>query len=390
MTVPDGHNPNPSVNPHPKETPNTMLKRDQLTGELNKAAEAIATARSTNDTEAIAAAVVHFDALERELKALDRTAPQVTAVEVQTPEVKSFGRSAADKLVGAPMGTTISLERTLLADPFGQVVGAQDATLPEQLTRLARKPDAPIRFIDTLPTVQANSDTIVYVRETGFDNQAAARLAGAPASESIISVERVSEPVANIAHILRAAEETVADNPALGALIDDRGVYGVRDIANRQLLANANTPNGMKSAIAAASEIEYTGTLTDGILSAKVELEHLGFNANYVALSPSKYEEIMAAKADDGHYLYGGPTGAGMTTMWGGLRVVTDSALPAGVDALVYDSNYARIHVRDNASVALDRDIVSNVVTVRVQTRGQLAIERPEGFIKLIAAGAGS
>jgi HK97 family phage major capsid protein len=365
-----------------------MLTRDNLIGELNKAAEAIATARSTDDTEAIAAAVVRFDSIERELKALDRTAPQVSVID-ETPEVKSFGRSAADKLTGAPIGSSVSLERTLLADPFGQAEGAQDAVLPQQLTQIVGKPDAPIRFIDTLVTAPATSDTVTYIRETDFTNAAAARLAGSTTSESFVNVEKVSEPIANVAHRIRAAEETLADNTALGALIDRRGAFGVRNVANAQLLANANTPNGMKSVVAAASDMDYSGTLTDAILSAKVELEHLGFTANYVLVTPAKFEEIVAEKAEDGHYIAGGPYGAGVATIWG-LRLVTDSALPAGVDALVYDNSAATLYVRQAADVATDRDIVSNVVTVRVQTRGQVAVERPEGFIKLSAAGAGS
>lgn len=362
-----------------------MLTRDTLIGQMNEAAEAIATARTADDTEAIAAAVVRFDALERELKALDARTPQVTAVE--TTEVKTVGRAAADVLAGAPLGSSFAIQRTLLADPFGAAAGAQDATLPQQLTTIVAQPDAPVRFIDTLPTAPATSDTVTYIKETGFTNAAAARLAGSSTPESEIQVDRVSEPIANVAHRARAAEETLADNSALGALIDRRGVTGVRQVANAQLLSGSNTSNGMKSAVAAATAMTYSGTLTDGILSAKTDLEALGFTPSHVVVSPAQFEAIVAEKAQDGHYIAGGPYGSGVATIWG-LRLVVDGALAAGVDAMVYDASAATLYVRDASNVATDRDINTNVVTVRVQTRAQLAVELPEGFVKLSAAGA--
>jgi hypothetical protein len=64
--------------------------------------------------------------------------------------------------------------------------------------------------------------------------------------------------------------------------------------------------------------------------------------------------------------------------------MVVDGALAGGVEAMVCDTNAATLYVRDNASVATDTDIVNNLLTVRVQTRAQVAVENPEGFVKIV------
>ena len=357
------------------------MNRESIVAELNRASVKVAEIRSAEvlDVDALSAAVVVIDSCRAELAAYD--AKQTVIVETAPVAELSFGRSAADKLAGSPVGTNVAIERTLFADPFG-AAGSQDVT-HAQVTALVAQPDAPVRFIDTLAVAPATSDAVTYVKETGFTNAAAARIAGSPAAESALAFDKVVEPIANVAHFIRIAEETLADAPALGALIDRRGVAGVRSKLNSQLLATTNATNGVKSIVAAATQLLYTGSIIDAVLSAKSSLENIGFAPSYVAVSAATYEDIMSAKNGAGTYLAAGPFGSGNATLWG-LNIVVDSAL-TGCDALVYDAAGATLHVRDNANVATDRDIVSNLLTVRVQTRAQAAIELPEAFVKLIA-----
>lgn len=356
-----------------------MFQRDSLVSEQNTLVERISELRSADevDADAVSAATVELEAVRSQIAALDSLTP-APVIEPAAPEApKSFGARAAEVLTGAPIGT-----RAVIADPFGEVEGAQDVTWAQQ-TGAVVAPDAPVRFVDIVPVATATSDSLTYIKETGFDNAAAARLAGSNAAESELTFDKVTEPIANIAHYLRAAEETLADAPGLASVIDRRGLSGVRSKVNGSLLAAADDANGVKSVVAAATESVYTGTLIDAILGARTDLEALGFAPTTVVVTPATYEAIVGTKLESGAYLGAGPFGGGNGTIWG-LRIVVDGAL-AGCDALVCDLTGATLYVRNAADVATDRDIVNNLVTVRVQTRCQLAVELPEAFVKLIA-----
>ncbi len=364
------------------------MNRDAILAAINVATERLADLSSAEerDADAVQAATIDLAAARERLAAHDATVERPAPhAEIVDEAPASFGRAAADAIAGKPRGTETVIERTLIADPFGSVVSAQDATLPQHVS-LVPAVDAPVRFIDVLARATATSDTVTYIKETGFTNAAAARLAGASTPESELELEKVSEPIANVAHRIRVAEETLSDNSALSAIIDRRGIGGVRKVINNQLLAASNTSNGVKSVVAAATELEYeAGEIIDGILAAKSDLEALGFAPTVVVLSPAQHEAILSAKTTGGVYIGAGPFGSGNGTIWG-LQMVVDGALAAGVDALVLDPTCATLYVRDAASVATDADISTNVVTVRVQTRAQVAVEQPEGAVKLVEA----
>ena len=356
-----------------------MFQRDALIAEQNTLVERISEIRSAEevDTDALSAATVALESVRSQISAIDATITPAP-VEAAAPEApKSFGARAAEALSGSPIGT-----RAVIADPFGEVEGAQDVTWAQQ-TSTVLGPDAPVRFIDIVPVATATSDSLTYIKETGFENAAAARLAGSPAAESELSFDKVTEPIANVAHYLRAAEETLADAPALAEAINRRGLSGLRSKVNSSLLAAANDTNGVKSIVAAATELEFEGSIIDGVLAARTDLEALGFAPTSVVMTPSTYEAIVGTKLETGAYLGAGPFGGGNGTIWG-LRMVVDGAL-TDCDALVCDLTGATLYVRNGADVATDRDIISNLVTVRVQTRCQLAVELPEAFVKLVA-----
>lgn len=358
-----------------------MFTRETLVGDLNVANDKVNELRAAGaPADEIAAATVTLKSIEAQISALD--AREAAVVETAPEAPSSLGRTAADALSGAPVGTSVKLDRAIIADPFGSVSGRQPVTWAQQADYVAGV-DAPVTFVDTLPRYTATSDSVTYIEETGFTNAAAARLAGSNAAESEITFQKVVLPVANVAHRIRIAEETLADNAQLSQVIDNRGVFGVRKVMNTQLLAASNATNGVKSVVAAATASVYDDenvSLIDAVLTAKTTAEAAGFTPSIVVMTPARFEGIAKAKTSQGQYLGAGPFGGGNGTLWG-LRVVTDPALESGTHALVVDPSALGLYVRDEADVASDRDIVANMLTVRVQTRAQVAVFHPEGVL---------
>lgn len=366
-----------------------MQKRDELNSELNKLTARAAELRGAEEgTDELISVTAEIRSIQAELEVLAAREVPAAPVETVVEAPKSLGRTAADQLSGAPVGTSVRVERAIIADPWGDVAGAADVTWP-QVTPFVAAPQAPVRFIDILRTAAATSDAVTYVKETGFENAAAARLAGDPAAESMITFEKVSEPVANVAHFIRIAEETLSDASYLSSVIDARGIGGVRSKINSMLLASSSGANAVKSVVAQAVDMTYgndTATgLLDAIYTSKAYLTDSGLNATHVVLSPTAAEMVLTAKTASGdNYLANGPFSGPNSTVWG-LPIVVD-ALPEGVNALVLDSSCATLYVRQSADVATDRDIVSNLLTVRVQTRAQVAVEIPEGIVRISVA----
>lgn len=359
-----------------------MQKRDELNAELNIKLERAAELRGVEGaTDELIAVSAEIRSIKDELDVLAAREAAVAPVESTVEAPKSLGRSAADALAGKPVGTSVEV-RGIIANPFGS---GDDVTMPQQIAGISAKPDAPVRFLDVVPTAVATSDVVTYIKEDGFQNAAAARLAGSTTAESEITFAKVSEPVANTAHLIRVAEETLADAPALSQVIDRRGVSGLRTKLNGNLLASASETNGVKSIVAQATELEVdlaAVTLIDAVLSAKTSLEEQGFVPTVVVMSPANVEAVRTAKLNTGAYLGAGPFAGANATLWG-LTIISDGALQ-GCEALVADMTGATLYVREDAAVASDRDIVNNMVTVRVQARGQVAVERPEAFVKIV------
>lgn len=351
------------------------MNRDALNAELNIKLARAAELRGTDATDELIAVSAEIRSITDELAVI---ASREVIVPVAAPEApKSLGTRAAEVLAGKPLGT-----RAVIALPFG---GGDTVTQPSLVGGIAEKPYVAPKFIDMIATNPTSSDAVNYIREIGFDNQAAARLAGVAFAESDLTFDQVTEPIANVGHLVRAAEETLADQSALAGLLDRRGASGVRSKIGTQLLSAANTTNGVKSVWAAATSVDVTLTtpadVIDGILTAKTNRELAGFEPTIVTMTPTQFEAIQLAKnAVTGAYVAAGPFSGAYSTIWG-LTVVTD-ANAQGV--MVSDMNYCSLAVRSDGEVASDRDLASGMVAVRVQARLQLINERPEAHAKLV------
>lgn len=361
-----------------------MQKRDELNAELNtKMARAAELRGVEGATDELIAVTAEIRSIREELDIIAARDAAVAPVEAAPAAPKSFARAAAEELTGKPVGTSVTVRATI-ANPFGE---GDQVTAAQQVPGISAAPVAPTNFLDVIPTAPATSDNVIYIKETGFTNSAAARLAGDPTAESLLSFDKVVEPVANTAHKIRVAEETLADQAALAGVISRRGISGVRSKLNGNLLASTSETNGVKSIVAQAAEFEYdsaTTSLIDAVLSAKSQAEQAGFAPSVVVMTPANVEAIRTAKLENGAYLGAGPFAGANSSLWG-LTIISDAALQ-GCDALVADVTCATLYVRDDASVATDLDINTGMLTVRVQTRAQIAVERPEGIVKVVAA----
>jgi HK97 family phage major capsid protein len=227
------------------------------------------------------------------------------------------------------------------------------------------------------------------LREDTWNNSAAGVLQGAAKPESDITFEQYNVTVETIAHWIKVSNQLLADAPAIVAYIDARARDGLAQEVDRQLLlGNGTTPNlsgltdsGNYTAYSAVSD----DLVVDAINRAKYQLWETGNIPDTAILNPADWGAMERTRegAGSGMYLYGIPgTEAGNNPF--GVRVVLSNYMPSGSFLIGALARSAVVYARQGATVEMgyvNDDFTKNLVTIRVEERLGLGVERPSGIL---------
>lgn len=238
------------------------------------------------------------------------------------------------------------------------------------------------------------SQSIDYVRETGYTNNAApvAENPGTPKPQSDITFDMQTVPVRTIAHWVLASRQILADAPMLQSYVDQRLRYGLAYKEDDQLLNGDGTGQNLKgllnqaSAYAQPAGVNVTSaTAIDTLRLAMLQATLALYPATGHVLNPTDWASIELTKDTQGRYIFANPTGLASPTLWG-LPVVESLALAQNTFLTGAFRYAAQIFDREDATVLIsteDRDnFVKNMVTILAEERLALAVYRPEALIK--------
>jgi HK97 family phage major capsid protein len=125
------------------------------------------------------------------------------------------------------------------------------------------------------PSFPVSSPIATYVKETAYNNNAAATPEGATKPTSSSGVTRYTEQVGKITNLERVTDEMIQDAPYFWALVQRRGVQGVGRKEEIELLAGTGMPgiNGLLNRSAPGSGLSYpSGFLTPTTVTAITNL----------------------------------------------------------------------------------------------------------------------
>lgn len=213
-----------------------------------------------------------------------------------------------------------------------------------------------LRFFPTViaslfSNMPVSSPIVSYVRETGWTNNAAAVPEGATKPTSQNAVQRFTEEIGKIAHLVRTTDEMIQDAPYFWSLVQRRLADGVLRKEEIELLAGAGYPgvngllgrstqftkhtNGITAVanlaiptantpgagvasntvasvtpgyqITGASGAAPTGVqIAEGILSMLTDIRTTQFfEPDAVLVNPANYMTVRLAKDENGQYLGG-------------------------------------------------------------------------------------
>ncbi|HGE2071325.1 phage major capsid protein [Pseudomonas aeruginosa] len=246
---------------------------------------------------------------------------------------------------------------------------------------------------DLLAWGRTTSNSIEYVRETGFTNNAApvSENPQNPKPESDITFELDTDPVATIAHWVRASRQVLSDAPMLASYIDGRLRYGLKLKEEMQLLKGSGVGlnlNGLytqASIYANPGVVVQTETAIDRLRLALLQVTLAEYDADGIVLSPVDWAAIELTKDKNNNYVFATPTGLAVPGLWG-RPVVASKSMDIGDFLTGSFQQGAEGWDREDVSVTVsteDRDnLVKNMVTILCEERVGLSVFRPEAFVK--------
>ncbi len=263
-----------------------------------------------------------------------------------------------------------------------------------QVTRLPGILEIPQRRLtirDLLTQGRMDGNSLEYVRETGFTNNAAPVAEGAAKPSSDVQFGLVTTSAKVIAHWMKASRQILDDFSQLRSVIDQRLLYGLAYVEEAQLLNGDGTGQNLHGILPQASEFAVpAGTLTptpmtsiDTLRIAMLQAALAEYPATGHVLNPIDWAGIELTKDSEGRYIIGNPQGTAQPTMWG-LPVVATQAIAAGtfltgafrLGAQLFDRWDARVEVG-----YVNDDFTKNLVTILAEERLALAVYRPEAFV---------
>lgn len=267
---------------------------------------------------------------------------------------------------------------------------AGDLVGQTRLPGVLQIPERRMTVRDLITPGTMDTNTLEYVKETGFTNNAGMVAEGAKKPESSIKFDLIQTGPKVIAHFVKASRQILEDASQLSSIIDGRLRYGLAFKEEQQLLNGDGTGQNLlgiiPQATAFSAPFDPAGTETniDNLRLAMLQAFMAEFPATGHVMNPIDWARIELLKDTTGRYIIGNPQGSIGATLWN-LPVVETQAIAVDkfltgafkMGAQVFDRWLARVEV----ATENEDDFVKNLVTILAEERLALAVYRPEAFI---------
>ncbi len=274
------------------------------------------------------------------------------------------------------------------------LTGEDGIPVPTRVPEIIMPPEQELSIRDLLNVQTTDSNSIEYVREIGYTNNANAVEIGGAASESSIEFTKESANVRDISHYIPVPNQALDDAKQLRGYIDNRLIYGLKQEDERQILYGDGTSPNLQGILTDPDRQQYNwsdgqvgDTKIDALRRAITIARMTGFPVTGVVINPSDWEEIELLKGSDGHYIWVQVTEGGQKRTWSVPVVETiqinpnEVALGAwGMGAILWDRQDAFIKVLDQHADFGIRNMSALMANERVAMTTML----PESFVHVM------
>lgn len=317
-------------------------------------------------------------------------------------EVKSIGEMfAAHESIGLFKNGQAAIAIMEYKAIINAAPGVGNPLVPEmRIPGVVHEPNRILRMRDVLSVGRTNSNTIYIAKENVFTNNAGPQIGGSPEQRenvvkptSEITFTSATVPVETLAHLFNVSKQVLDDAPMLAGYINSRGMYGLKLEEDDQLL-NGSGANGNLSGLV-TNQTAYAATSSPTVVTNNLDLLRDSITqaqaANYVPsaiiLNPIDWAKIELQKVNagtDDRYIYGDPGSRLGASIWG-LPVVVTNTMTAGTFLVIDGAQLGMLWDRADATIAMsehhDTNFAKNMVTIRMEERLALAVERASAII---------
>lgn len=389
---------------------NEILKKvtasiEEATGKFNaKAEEALTEAKkngklSAETKETVDKMASELNALKEAEKTLKAALGELEQHVAQMPlanakqVVESVGQQviSAEALktfvasVAASQRISIPVKAALLtANVPGNIVA------PDRLPGIDTAPKQRLFIRDLIAPGTTASNTIYWVQQTGFTNNAAAVAENTTKPYSNIEFAEKITPVRTIAHLFKASKQILDDFAQLQSQVDAEMRFGLKYVEEQEILFGDGTGAHLEgiipqaSAFSAAFQVENQNGIDD-LRLAMLQAQLARFPASGHVLHFIDWAKIELTKDTLGRYILANPAALTGPTLWGLPVVATEATAFQGKFLTGAFSAGAQIFDREETNVVISTenadDFEKNMITIRCEERLALAVKRPEAFV---------
>jgi len=255
-------------------------------------------------------------------------------------------------------------------------------------------PTRPVHVRQLLAQGSTSAEVVRYVRESAYDNGAAATAQGSTFTESDFDLTAYDANVQKIGTYFRISEEMLADTPQLTSYLAARAPEKLLTVEDAQLLYGNGTAPNISGISTSGSTAFAAGAFADAITAANQfdvltvainQLALVNYRPDYIMLNPTDFNKILLLKATTNEYLQE-QAYMGLQPQFLGIPVVINTAVTAGTYLVGNFAMGTQLWVRENLSLEFFREDGTNVrdgfVTVRLVERIALTNYAPLAIVK--------
>ncbi|HEF0121898.1 TPA: phage major capsid protein [Citrobacter youngae] len=299
---------------------------------------------------------------------------------ISAEALKAFAASVeGNKRLSIPVSAAL-----LSVNIPGQIVA------PDRLPGIDAQPKQRLFIRDLIAPGRTESNTIYWVQQTGFTNNAKAVAENTTKPYSDIAFAEKITPVRTVAHLFKAAKQILDDMPQLQSTIDAELRYGLKYVEEQEILFGDGTGAHLDGIVPQASAFaaEFAVAQQNGIDDlrlAMLQAQLARFPASGHVLHFIDWAKIELTKDSLGRYILANPAALTGPTLWGLPVVATEAAAFQGKFLTGAFNAGAQIFDREDANVVISTenadDFEKNMISIRCEERLALAVKRPEAFI---------
>ncbi len=315
---------------------------------------------------------------------------QSVGQQLVSAEVMKDIRSSMEgnKRVSVPVQAAITT-----VDVPGQIIA------PTRLPGIDQTPKQRLFIRDLIAPGRTQSNTIYYVKQTGFTNNASVVPENTTKPYSEIQFAEETTPVRTIAHMFKASKQILDDFAQLQSTVDAEMRYGLKYVEEQEILFGDGTGAHLKGIIPQAVafnpafDVEKQSGI-DVLRLAMLQAQLARFPASGHVLHFTDWACIELTKDELGRYILANPAQLTTPTLWGLPVVATEAAQFLGKFLTGAFNSGAQLFDREDANVVISTenadDFEKNMISIRCEERVALAVYRPEAFVFGSLTGAGS